>query len=112
MGIAALVLGIVSLIFGFIPLCGTWAIIHAIVGLILGIIDCVKQSKKEDGKKGKSIAGIVCSALAIVIIIFWWIIMAGVIVNKTGDSLSNAIESGDTNKIIDALNITIDDTDF
>lgn len=87
MGVAALVLGIVSVVFGFIPFCGTWAIIPAIVGLILGIVDCVKKSK-EGNPKGKAIAGIVCSAIAIVVIIIYWVV-AGATVKKAGDALSN-----------------------
>ena len=73
MGVAALVLGIISVAVGFIPFCGTWAIIPAIVGLVLGIVDCVKKSK-EGNPKGKAIAGIVCSAVAIVVIIGNYII--------------------------------------
>lgn len=70
MGIAALVLGIISIIIGFIPLCGSIAIIPAIVGVILGIVDIVTKSKKGE-KKGISIAGLVLSAIAIIVIIFW-----------------------------------------
>lgn len=85
MGVAALVLGIVSVVVGFIPFCGTWAIIPAIVGLILGIVDCVKKSKSGN-PKGKAIAGIICSAVAIVIIMIYWF-MAGRAVKKAGDAL-------------------------
>ena len=46
MGVAALVLGIISVIISFIPFCGTWAIIPAIVGLVLGIIDWIKKVKQ------------------------------------------------------------------
>ena len=70
MGVASLVLGIISLIIGFVPLCGAIALIPAIIGLILGIVDTVQKSKKNE-KKGMSIAGIVLSAIATVIIIFW-----------------------------------------
>ncbi len=73
MGVAALVLGIVSIILGFVPLCGVIAVIPAIIGLILGIVDAVKKSKSNE-PKGMAIAGIILSALAIVIIVGWWVI--------------------------------------
>ena len=76
MGVAALVLGIVSVAIGFIPFCGSWAIIPAIVGLVLGIIDWVKKNK-EGNPKGKAIAGVICSAVAIVVILsYYFVVMA------------------------------------
>ena len=93
MGVAALVLGIISVAVGFIPFCGTWAIIPAIVGLVLGIIDCVKKSKAGN-PKGKAIAGIVCSAVAIVIIIIYYLITRSAL--KTAE---DALESYDWNSI-------------
>ena len=70
MGIAALVLGIISIIIGFIPLCGSIALLPAIIGLILGIVDTVLKKKKGE-KLAVSITGLVLSAIAIVVIIFW-----------------------------------------
>ena len=71
MGVAALVIGIVSLIVGFIPFCGTWAMLPAVVGLILGIVDTVLRSGRKQ-PRGMSIAGIVLNALAMLIIVVWW----------------------------------------
>lgn len=70
MGVAALVLGIISIIIGFIPFCGAIAFIPALVGLILGIVDIVKKNK-EGKPKGMAIAGTVLTAIAIIIITFW-----------------------------------------
>ncbi len=75
MGVASLVLGIISIIIGFIPFCGAIALLPAIIGLILGIVDVVKKSKSGESK-GMSIAGIVLSAIAIVVIIFWVFVVA------------------------------------
>ena len=69
MGVASLILGIISLNVGFVPLCGIIALIPAIIGLILGIIDIIKKNKTKE-KKNQSIAGIILSAIAIVFIIF------------------------------------------
>lgn len=75
MGIASMVIGIISAIFGFVPFCGSWAIIPAIVGLILGIIDMVQKNKMQQ-PKGMAIAGVVLCIIAIVVIIAWWAIAA------------------------------------
>jgi hypothetical protein len=93
MGVAALVLGIVSLVIGLIPFCGTWALIPAIVGLILGIIDSIKK-KKAGEPRGKAIAGTICSILAIVVIIFYYV----VVISATSDlfkSVMNTTENMD-----------------
>ena len=69
MGVASLVLGIISLLTSWIPFVCFFAFILAVIGLILGIVDTVKKSKANDGKKGISIAGLIISAIAIPIII-------------------------------------------
>jgi hypothetical protein len=73
MGIASMVIGIVSTVLGFIPLCGNIAFIPAIVGLILGIVDVVRKSK-QGLPKGQAIAGIVLCSIAIIIIMFYNIV--------------------------------------
>ncbi len=75
MGVASLVLGILSLIIGFVPFCGAIALLPAIIGLILGIVDVVLKSKKGE-PKGMGIAGIVLSAISIVVIVFWVFVVA------------------------------------
>ena len=100
MGVASLVLGIVSVVIGFVPFCGTWAIIPAIVGLILGIIDWVKQNKAGE-PKGKSIAGTILSIIAIVIIIWYWIAAAG--------AVGSAVKNTDWNSVVTNSNWTIEE---
>ena len=87
MGVAALVLGIVSVVIGLIPFCGSWAIIPAIVGLVLGIVDWVKKNK-EGNPKGKAIAGVICSAVAIVVILSYYFLVI-VAANKATTELKN-----------------------
>lgn len=74
MGVASLVLGIISLIIGFIPFCGMIAFVPAIIGLILGIVEIVKKSK-EKASKGMGIAGTILSAISIVVMIFWFFVV-------------------------------------
>lgn len=76
MDVASLVLGIISIVLGFIPLCGAIAFIPALVGLILGIIVLVKKSKDPQAPKGMSIAGVALNSLAILFIFFWIFVIA------------------------------------
>lgn len=72
LAIASLVLGICSLILGWIPVIG-WLIITA--GLVISIIALVKISKDNTlGGKGMAIAGLVMSAIAL---IFYLVILIG-----------------------------------
>jgi hypothetical protein len=74
MGVASMVIGIVSAVLGFIPLCGNIAFVPAIVGLVLGIVDVVKKSKNQL-PKGQGIAGIVLCSVALVLIMFYNVIL-------------------------------------
>ena len=79
MGIASLILGIISLTTGWIPFVCLAMFAIAIVGLILGAIDVAKKSKIDGGKKGIGIAGLVISALAIPVIVISSVITIGVV---------------------------------
>ena len=105
MGIAALILGIISIIIGFIPLCGSIALVPAIIGLILGIVDTVLKSKKGE-KKGVSIAGLVLSAIAIVVIVFWVFVFGVAASNVDTNELDRATENYliSLNEMYDAYN--------
>ncbi len=92
MGVASLVLGIISLIIGFVPFCGIIALLPAIIGLILGIIDIVKKTK-SGMKKGQSIAGLILSAIAIVVIIFWAIVASQVEVETNSNFTNEYLEN-------------------
>lgn len=93
MGVAALVLGIISIIMSCIPFCNYFFIIPALVGVILGICDVVSKRKKG-GKKGIGIAGMILSILSIVIIIVVTLLIAfGVVALNDiyNESLTNSI---------------------
>ena len=70
MGIAALILGIISFILSFIPICGLVGLLPAIIGLILGIVEVVKKSKAGE-PKGLGIAGIILTSIALIVSIVW-----------------------------------------
>ena len=74
MGLAAMIIGIVAVVLGFIPVCGMIALLPAIVGLILGIVDVSRKSKQQP--KGKGLAGIILNAAAIIVILLWTLVFA------------------------------------
>lgn len=76
MDVASLVLGIISIILGLIPLCGSVAFIPALVGLVLGIVTLVKKCKTPGEPKGMSIAGVALNSLSIIFIFFWIFVIA------------------------------------
>ena len=84
MGIASMVIGIVATVLGFIPVCGMFAFIPAVVGFVLGIVDVVLKNKKQE-PKGQGIAGIVLNAIALLIIFIWVILIgAGAVASEAG----------------------------
>lgn len=76
--IAGFVCGLVALILSFIPCINWFAFFPAIAGLICSIIGLV-TAKKAGKKKGLAIAGLILSAIAIIWIpVFILLIMASV----------------------------------
>ena len=91
MGIAALVIGILSAIMGFVPLCGVIALVPALVGLALGIVDVMKKSKQQQ-PKGVGLAGIILNAAAIAIIVIWSLVFAKA-VKEGAPQIQQALEA-------------------
>lgn len=90
MGLAALIIGIVAVVLGFVPVCGMIALVPAIVGLILGIVDVKRKSKKQE-PKGKGMAGIILNAAAIIVILVWTLIFAAA-APTIRESIEKAVE--------------------
>jgi len=82
MAIAGMILGILSIVFCWIPLLG---LVLAIIGLILGVKG-LNNAKQMEGKgKGFGIAGISCGSVGIVLSIIYtvfWLFFA-LIINET-----------------------------
>lgn len=98
MGIASLVLSIVSLVLGFVPFVWLIAIIPAIVGLILGIISLVKKKQK-----GQSIAGIVISAITIILLIFTFVNLFKTIGEIGGKAFTDSFSSSENEILGDSF---------
>lgn len=92
MGIAALVLGIVSLLICWIPCINWFALIPAIVGIILGIIDIVKKSKAGE-KKAISIVGLILSIVAVVVTVVWTIVLGVIGAGTAASSSASTLKS-------------------
>jgi hypothetical protein len=72
MGVASMVIGIVSLAIGFFPFCGAWAIVPAVIGLGLGIADLVLKNRRKESR-ATAIAGLVLNPLAIAVILSYFL---------------------------------------
>ena len=111
MGVTSLVLGIISLLLSFLPIVGLAGIILAIIGLILGIVDCVQKKKKEE-KRGVAISGIVCSSIAIAIIIVINSLLGFVVYkfvgNADGNTVREFVESIQELEETEGANINVD----
>ena len=92
MGIAALVIGIVAVVVGFIPGCGLIALLPAIVGLILAIID-MKKKGKAGQPKGLAVAGLILNIVAIAIILIWTLLLASTAstMQEVADEMENQL---------------------
>ena len=90
MGIASLILGIISILIAPIPFCGSVAFAPALIGLILGIAFLV-GAKKRSEPLGIGIAGTILNAISLSVIVIWTIIL----VSTSGNSyekFSDAVE--------------------
>ncbi|MBS1651329.1 MAG: hypothetical protein JSU07_04885 [Bacteroidetes bacterium] len=94
LGIAGLVVGILSLVLSFVPCLGMWAVVPALIGLILSVI-----AMKKPAAKGLAIGGLICSVIAILIAAYWiyaWYAVAHVV--------TNGLEELKTSGALDSLN--------
>jgi hypothetical protein len=74
LGIAGLVLGIITMMMAFIPCIGALAFLPGIAGIVLSAI-ALGQSKKVKVQNGIAISGLVCSIIGVCIALvqFWFI---------------------------------------
>lgn len=77
LGIAGLVLGILSFPLAFIPCVNIFAALVAVVGIVLSAIG-LKQANKQNGAKGLNLAGLILSSLAMLVIVLWSLVFANI----------------------------------
>ena len=86
MGIAAMVLGIISLVF----FCAVWLSVPcAIVGLILGVV-AMNKAKVQGLKNSMAVAGLVCSCISLAVLVVW-IIWVGIVMSAAGGMAGGAM---------------------
>jgi hypothetical protein len=70
-GTAGFVLGLVGLLFSFIPIIGVVAWPLVIVGLVLSIVGISRASKGIANNRGLAVAGAVLSAIGLAVCVLW-----------------------------------------
>lgn len=93
LGIAGLVLGIVAVVFSFVPCLGAYAFFPGIIAIVLSAIS-MSQANKANAPKGLAIAGLVCSIVGTSIAAWQWYTL-----NKAASAIKEGIESIDTAKL-------------
>ncbi|GAA2813039.1 hypothetical protein [Saccharopolyspora taberi] len=78
-GTTALVLGIIGLVFSFVPVVGVVAWPLVVLGLIFGILGTNRAGRGEATNKGAAIAGIATSGLGLVICIVWTVVFGSAV---------------------------------
>jgi hypothetical protein len=71
MAVASMVLGIVGLVFSFIPFIGVIAWPLVILGVIFGGVGISKANQIPGAPKGMAIAGLTCSLVGLLICVVW-----------------------------------------
>lgn len=113
LGLAALILGIVGLLFCLVPLTGFIGLILGVTGLALGFAGLSRVRKAQASNKNTTISGIVLSAIAIVggivgiVIVFTAVDQFGDDLNQISndwDSYSECINNADTIEEMSACN--------
>ena len=70
LAVAALVLGILSIVMFWIPFLG-W--IPVVVGLVLGLV-----AMQQPYGRGMALAGVVCSSIALALKLLFWVFLASI----------------------------------
>ncbi len=102
LGIAGLIVGIIALLFSFIPCLGMYALLPAVVGIILSAIS-MKQLGKTGQPKGLAIGGLICSLVAVLIAIYW-IYITYYLAHNSSDAMLKISEELNKNGMMDSLN--------
>jgi len=102
LGIAAFVVGILSLIISFIPCLGMYAAIPAFIALVIAIIAFAK-ARETDLNKGLIIAAIVISSAAVLIGAWQYTVWKKTLdgVDDFSNQLKNSLDSASRNIVID-----------
>ncbi|MET7995295.1 DUF4190 domain-containing protein [Amycolatopsis sp. NPDC005232] len=90
LGVAGFVLGLIGLVFAFIPVIGLIAWPLTILGVIFGVVGIVRVNKGEADNKGMAITAVVLSAIGLVICVVWTVVV-GAAVKDVADGLPKTV---------------------
>ncbi|MFE3069858.1 DUF4190 domain-containing protein [Streptomyces sp. NPDC059247] len=76
LGVAALVVGIVGLVFAIVPFLFWLGGIMGVVALVLGIVGLGRAKRGETNDRGQSVAGIVLGSVTLVVSAAWLVVLA------------------------------------
>ena len=76
LGVASLVLGIISFVVAFIPCIGLLALFTALIAIVLGAIG-ISQASRNDSPKGLMMGGLIVGVIALFISILQIVVFAG-----------------------------------
>ena len=102
LGTAGLIVGIVALLFSFIPCLGMYAALPAVVGIILSAI-AMSQASKAGAPKGMALGGLICSIVGLIIAIYW-IYAAYFMMHHSTEALMEISKDLNENGGMDSLN--------
>lgn len=77
--ISALILGIVGLVFALLPPTFWLGLILGVIGLVLGLVGWTRARREETATPGMAMAGTVLSGIAILVGLFWLLVLIGVL---------------------------------
>lgn len=116
LGVAALIMGIISFVVAFIPCVGLLAMFTSIIAIVLGAIG-LSQASRDNSPKGLMFGGLIVGVIALFISIAQIVVLASLsdkagfieekieeIVDEIGEGVMNEFNEGD-------FKITIEDGD-
>jgi hypothetical protein len=98
-GTTGFVLGLVGLLLSFLPIIGVVAWPLVILGLVFSILGLLRATKGAATNKGLAIAGIVLSAIGLVICIAWTALFGATVNAINNDKLHYPPNSGDAHTV-------------
>jgi len=110
LGTAGFVLGLIGLLFSFIPLIGVVAWPLVIIGLVLSIIGVIRANSGQATNKGLAIAGTALSAVGLVICLLYALVFTAAV--TTVNHEQNAVSTITYEVTGDAKKATIDYSSF
>ncbi|MFD7653875.1 MmpS family transport accessory protein [Actinosynnema sp. NPDC059797] len=90
LGTAGFVLGLVGLLFSFLPVIGVVAWPLVILGLVLGLVGWARADRGRATNKGLAIAGVALSAIGLVVCVLW-----AAVFTKAASDVSTALDDLD-----------------